>query len=186
MDKLLMSKKKLSNGQWEYRGFIIKKKDSLWVIKLTQDNKIDPVLIDGILKEEYKSAKEAALVIDDKIGEPTELEKLKALNEKKIASKKVIMDEYGSIQKKGFGKFNLNIEDAKKIAYFIRNDKEWDLGVPEKRFENGKTKFELTWFKESKVVDNLIVEYRERYGDKYDIEYSVSKGETKIEVSIKI
>lgn len=154
--KLQTSKNKLTNDLWEYRGFLLEKKDKEWIVKIPDNKKIRNQ--EQVLGYANLLIKECCLRIDELLGIiPEEI--------KKIEFKKKLEEKFSAevLPKKGFGRFNLNFSDAKVKAYEFRNDKDLNLGVPNKTKELGLIGFSLVWYK----IDIKSIEISEKLNEKY-------------------
>ena len=172
--KLQTSKNKLTNALWEYRGFFIEKKDKEWKIKVPDGTKIRNQ--DTIINYSNKLIKECCLKVDELLGLiPLESKKK---NEEKYPSE--------VSPKKGYGKFNLNCDDAKIKAYEFRNDKELNLGVPNKTKELGLIGFSLIWNKIDSKSNTIIEKYNCKYQNKFSFIIIEKDNITTLEVNIII
>jgi hypothetical protein len=172
--KLQTSKNKLTNSLWEYRGFFIEKKDKEWKIKIPDGKKIRNQ--ETVLGYSNKLIKQCCLQIDNLLGIiPLDLKKK---NEEKYPAE--------LLPKKGYGKYNLDCNDAKIKAYEFRNDKELGLGVPNKTKELGLIGFSLIWNKIDPNSIRIVEKYNCKYLGKFSFCIIEKENNTSLEVNVII
>lgn len=180
---LQTSKKRLSNGKWSYRNYVLEKDGSEWKIvdkDYFGDSKSDTV---KELKPE-KTIKGLCLKIDEVLGDLPE-----SIKKKRTPKKKVKTEE----------ETNELLSKARKLAYDVR----WDLENELEKDNNdeslknklaiplgqgnkvGKTGFSIKWNKKFNQFNSLLESYKEKYGEEAEFEYEESDNITELTVKIK-
>lgn len=177
---LQTSKKRLSNGKWSYRNYIVVK-DGEWRVEEkdyfgdTQSEKIKQI-------EGQKTIKDICLKIDEILGDLPESAKKKVTKKKKPIKQEEI-DE--------------TVAEAKKIAYEVRWQLEEELQKENKEEElqgklaiplgqgkvSGKNGFIISWNKTFTILEDIILKTKENYSN---ADFKVSKKEDKTELEVKI
>lgn len=159
MGKLLTSKKKISVGVWDYRGYVITKDelasvDKTWAITKCPENKVD------LLTKAFKTIKMVCELIDSENGELTEDEKPK-LKENKPKTKKS--------SKKHLEKTQMTDKIGEIFAQFWGTLKEDGIYYPSKT-ERGKT-IKYAWGEKSKSFkanEDRLLPSKEEMLNKYN------------------
>lgn len=158
-NQLETSKKRISNGKWSYRNYIIKKEKNLWKVII---NEVDDALSQKISElEPQKSIKKLCLKIDEILGELPKHQKSVNINRNKKTNK----------DKKTQEKSDNQLNEAKKIAYEFRwelanklNDDDKKLTIPFGKGEFIKNKgFKLSWNKKFEIFDDILNKINEKY-----------------------
>lgn len=181
-EKILQtSKKRLSNGKWSYRNYVLIKEESKWKVldkeyfKDDQSEKVKKI-------EPQKTIKDICFKIDEILGDLPESSRKKVKKQKSI--KKLEEDK------------NENIRKAKKIAYDIR----WDiekileeeneddslinrLAIPVGQGKvSGDTTFILKWNRNFDFISNVLDKYNE---EGVEINEEQKDGITELKVKVK-
>lgn len=180
---LQTSKKKLPNGKWSYRGYVIEKENSKWCIvkgELTDDNSTKVYDL-----EADKTIKNVCLKIDEILGDLPNSQASKPKRRKKKISEETI---------------NATLAEAKRIAYEVRTEledilaeqseetMEKEKGILAIPFGQGKTVgkngFALTWMKKFEVLNSVLESIQER-NPKAELSAEEEENKTVLTVLIK-
>jgi hypothetical protein len=188
---LQTSKKKLRTGAWGYRGFVVEKDKSSWIVALQDENSaISSEKIKEILDTKpSKTVKDVCFKIDEVLGPVPG-------NPKKTRTTRKPPKKEGEIIPL-FNKEKLDAEDAKRLAYDIRSAlkaKITESGVDysevkveptiPRRTKLGKNSFSLGWDEPFQIADEIVELFQEKYGDKYNI--SLNRENTKCDITVVI
>jgi len=178
---LQTSKKRLSNGKWSYRNYVLEKTGSKWNI-LDKDYFGDTKSEEVKKIESQKTIKDICAKIDEVLGDMPE----SSIKRKRAPKKKKIEET------------NELLEKARRIAYKIRWSLEEEL---QKDNENddlinklaiplgpgkkiGNSGFLLTWNKELNKIELVIQKYQEEYTDA-EFNSNIKNNKTELKVTIK-
>lgn len=178
--KLQTSKKRLSNGKWSYRNYVLLK-DNGWTVE--ENDKLNDEQSKKVMAiESQKTIKDVCLKIDEILGDLPE-----SARKTTTRKKKPLTEEQS----------NEIIQKARKIAYDVRweleeklqeksNDSEQNgkLAIPLGQGKaSGKNGFIISWNKTFDIMNNIIEKVK---SDNKNAVFNLKEKDNKTKLEIKI